>query len=76
MIRNKQEPDGKAAKSPRLFWTEAELAAELSVTTRTIRNLRARRIIPYVKIGAIVRYDRAGVTAALARQTVQAVDVT
>ena len=61
-----------APESTGRFWTEQQLAQEMAVNMRTIRNWRTRRIIPSIKIGRVVRYERASVLAALARQTVQA----
>jgi hypothetical protein len=72
MKRNHTASPDPTGTPARLFWTEAELAVELTVTGRTLRNWRAGRIIPYIKIGRVVRYERASVVAALARQTVQA----
>jgi excisionase family DNA binding protein len=43
------------------------LARELSVSARTIDNLMARRAIPYIKVGRLVRFDVQKVKAALAR---------
>jgi excisionase family DNA binding protein len=45
--------------------TKPELAAQYSVTVRTVTNwMRARRV-PYLKIGRIVRFDSDQVRAQL-----------
>ena len=49
------------------------LAQELNVSVRTVDNLMARRAIPYIKIGRLVRFDVQKVKAALARFEVRAV---
>jgi excisionase family DNA binding protein len=48
------------------------LARELSVSPRTVDNLMARRAIPFVKIGRLVRFDVQKVKVALARFEVRA----
>ena len=56
-----------------LFLTPDELAAMLSVTKRTLRNLTAKGLIPTVKITAkIVRYPRAAIISSLEKLTVGA----
>ena len=42
-----------------------ELASRLKMTTRTVENWQRRGIIPYVKIGKIVRFCWADVLAHL-----------
>jgi len=49
------------------------LARELSVSARTIDNLMARHVIPFIKIGRLVRFDVQKVKVALARFDVRAV---
>jgi hypothetical protein len=44
---------------------EPELGKQLSVPTRTLRKWRQDRIIPFLKVGAVVLYDPAMVRAAL-----------
>jgi excisionase family DNA binding protein len=43
------------------------LAREVKCSPRTIDNLMARRAIPFIKIGRLVRFDVSKVKAALAR---------
>jgi excisionase family DNA binding protein len=49
------------------------IAREVKCSPRTIDNLMARRAIPFIKIGRLVRFDVAKVKAALARFEVGAV---
>ncbi len=44
---------------------EPEMGKQLSVPTRTLRKWRQDRIIPYLKVGAVVLYDPVMVRAAL-----------
>lgn len=46
--------------------TKKVLAARYSCTPRTINNLMRKRVLPYVKIGALVRFDPADCDRALA----------
>ena len=43
------------------------IARELKVSPRTIDNYMVRRIIPFIRIGRVIRFDVARVKAALAR---------
>jgi excisionase family DNA binding protein len=43
------------------------LARQVKCSLRTIDNLMARRAIPFIKLGRLVRFDVAKVKAALAR---------
>ncbi len=46
----------------RSFLDEKDLALELKVTTRTVRNYRQEGLIPYIRIGKrTLRYDLADV---------------
>jgi hypothetical protein len=44
---------------------EAEMATELNIKPRTLRKWRYERIIPFEKIGYIIRFDPDAVFAAL-----------
>jgi hypothetical protein len=44
---------------------EVEMAEELNVTPRTLRKWRYLRIVPFTKIGFVIRYDRESVLRAL-----------
>jgi len=43
------------------------LAREIKCSVRTVDNLMAKRAIPFIKLGRLVRFDVAKVKAALAR---------
>jgi excisionase family DNA binding protein len=42
-----------------------ELAAELSVSTRTLNNFMKSGVVPFFRVGNVVRFDRAAVEEAL-----------
>jgi hypothetical protein len=46
---------------------EPEQAKRLSISQRTLRSLRAQRLVPFVKINRIVLYDPEKVMEALER---------
>lgn len=50
-----------------------ETAAHLGTSVRHVRNLIARREIPYHKVGRLVRFDRADLDAWLDANRVEAV---
>jgi excisionase family DNA binding protein len=52
---------------------KAGIARAAKCSPRTIDNLMARRAIPFIKIGRLVRFDVAKVKAALARFEVKEV---
>jgi DNA-binding transcriptional MerR regulator len=45
--------------------TEMEMAARLSVTPRTLRNWRSKRLVPFIKVRKVILFDPAKVLAAL-----------
>jgi excisionase family DNA binding protein len=53
------------------YITEFELSEELRVSQRHLINLRNRRLIPHLKLGRLIRYDRAAVEKALEKLTVK-----
>ena len=53
--------------------TERELCGRLSCCRRTLAKFRSLRLIPYVRIGKMVRYDSEAVNAALEKLTVKEV---
>jgi Helix-turn-helix domain len=55
---------------PREIVTEKELAKELRLSLRGLINLRNRRLVPHIRLGRSVRYDRAAVEKALEKLTV------
>jgi excisionase family DNA binding protein len=52
------------------LWMKADVAAHLQCSKRHIDNLLARKLLPYVKIGHLVRFRQADVDRALARMAV------
>jgi hypothetical protein len=48
----------------------AEIAASLRITTRHLANLRAMRLIPFIRLGRLIRYDPTAVRAAVGALTV------
>jgi excisionase family DNA binding protein len=57
--------------SQKSYITEWELAEELRVSQRHLINLRNRRLIPHIKLGRLIRYDRAAVEKAIEKLTVR-----
>jgi len=43
--------------------TSEEVARLLSVTEKTLANWRSRRVIPYVKVNGVVRYEEERIKA-------------
>jgi hypothetical protein len=52
--------------------TTAELSKALRTSKQTIATWRSRGIIPYIKIGYVIRYDLGRVLAALQKREVRA----
>jgi len=59
------EEGAESAPKVRLLVTEEDLAFSLNVSERHLRELRARRLIPFIKLGRVVRYRMADVERAL-----------
>lgn len=51
--------------------TETEQAKQLHCSTRLLRKLRARRMIPYIKLGRAIRYKPDAVARAIEKLTVK-----
>jgi hypothetical protein len=52
----------------------AEIQRQLGIGEKKLRDLRAKRLIPFTKVGyRTIRYSVSSVQSALARQAVQAV---
>jgi excisionase family DNA binding protein len=45
--------------------TEVEMAEQLNVTRRTLRNWRYKRIVPFIQIGHVIRFNPEAVFKAL-----------
>jgi predicted site-specific integrase-resolvase len=65
-------PKSPKAKSKALGLTGLELCQALGVSMFSIHSWRTKGIIPFYKIGGMVRYDLAKVKAALERCEVPA----
>lgn len=39
------------------WFTKAQIAARYQISTRSVTNLMRRRILPYVKIGRVLRFN-------------------
>ena len=50
--------------------TKRELADVYRVSTRTVSNWMKSGVLPYLKVGRVVRFDRASVSEALGAFTV------
>lgn len=60
-----------APRSPLRRLEREETTAELlGISKRHLRTLRAQRLIPYIKLGRVVRFDPEQVARAVARLTV------
>ena len=53
-----------------------ELAEWLGISVRTVVNLRQRHVLPYVKFGRVVRFNREAVEAALKEFTIEGIRAT
>jgi hypothetical protein len=53
--------------------TEKEMAERCSCSQRHLINLRNRRLIPFIKLGHLVRYNEDAVMRALDKLTVREV---
>jgi hypothetical protein len=53
--------------------TEKQQAAMLKCSPRHLVNLRQKRIIPYVQLGRLIRYNPVAVSRALEKLTVREV---
>ena len=49
----------------------AELAPFLGLTVRHVRKLRTQRLIPYIQLGRLIRYDPNEVLKAIQRLTIK-----
>jgi excisionase family DNA binding protein len=52
-------------ESPSGLDTRTQLAERINISLRTVDDWRERGIIPYLKIGGVIRFDFAQVMAAL-----------
>jgi excisionase family DNA binding protein len=54
--------------------TEKEQAEQLSISWRHLQELRKKGLIPYVRLGRLVRYSPPAVWRSMERLTVEAID--
>ena len=54
-------------KEAQAYWTKQQVADYLGVSRRTVDNLMARRVIPFLKHGRIVRFPKAALDAHIQR---------
>jgi len=60
--------------NPRAFehlLTRQELASELRISLRHIDSLQNKRLIPFVRLGRVIRFNRIHVSRALEKLTVK-----
>ena len=60
-------------RDPPLVMNEAQVAAYLSICPRSVRNLRRRRLIPYLRLGGRILYRLAEVNRALEKLEIRSV---
>jgi len=58
---------------PNRWLTKAALAQHYCISLRTVTNLMRRRVLPYVKIGQVVRFDVAACELAMKKYEVVSV---
>jgi hypothetical protein len=58
---------------PNRWLTKAALAQHYCISLRTVTNLMRRRVLPYVKIGQVVRFDAAACEQAMKKYEVVSV---
>ena len=56
------------------YTTEEELAKELRVSQRHLINMRNRRLLPHLKLGRRVIYDKFAVQKALEKLTIKEIN--
>ena len=56
-VRRSSDLPAKVDQHPRTWRTKSQIAEHLQVSLRTVSNLMRRRVVPYVKIGHIIRLD-------------------
>lgn len=56
------------------YTTEEELSKELRVSQRHLINMRNRRLLPHLKLGRRVIYDKLAVQKALEKLTIKEIN--
>lgn len=60
-------------QQPKDYLTSGDVAALLGISLRTVVNLRRRRVLPYIRLGRVVRFRRSQIEQALEAHTVNQV---
>jgi hypothetical protein len=50
---------------------EKAVAAMLSITQRHLRSLRAQRLVPFIRLGRLIRFDPSAVAEAVSKLEVK-----
>lgn len=65
-------PAGTPLPAQQKLLTHSEVAGLLGVSVRHVKSLQARRLVPFVRLGRLVRFDPAQLREALVALTVSA----
>jgi excisionase family DNA binding protein len=74
-MKSVSEPSGSIIDPYVQLLDKRALAIKLSVSRRSVENLMQRRVIPYIRVGGIVRFRLADVERALSRYQVKEVSL-
>jgi excisionase family DNA binding protein len=74
-MQSVSEPSGVINDPYAQLLDKRTLATKLSVSRRSVEKLMQRRVIPYIRVGAIVRFRLADVERALSRYQVKEVSL-
>lgn len=72
VMKSESAQDKSLTPTEPVWMTKSQLATHLQCSPRTINNWMRRRVLPYVKLGRLVRFDRArcdGAMMALCRRS-------
>lgn len=58
LMKSESAQDKSLTPTEPVWMTKSQLATHLRCSPRTINNLMRRRVLPYVKLGRLVRFDR------------------
>lgn len=65
--------DQVTARVKTLLLTVEQMAAEIPCSKRHLQNMTIRRLVPVIKFGKLVRYDRDAVFRAIEKMTIKEV---
>jgi excisionase family DNA binding protein len=74
-MQSVSEPSGVIIDPYAQLLDKRTLATKLGVSRRSVEKLMQRRVIPYIRVGAIVRFRLADVERALSRYQVKEVSL-